>query len=234
MIKIDVRSDIRDITKKLNRLQRSVIPLATAKALTFTAERVQKEQTAMIPKVFSNPTPTTRNAVYKTAATTSKLFSSVYIKDVRGEVKWLLHHIEGGPRLQKGSERRGRMGEWTAAGKNAPRNRYGNITRSTYAKMFADAQLTGRFSGDYSKTKTKAAGGSKLIRYFAGRTRTGKRVIYKRVGGKRSRQVIPMLVETRKPTYKKRWPFFRTGKRQAERIFPELFIKSIRREIAKL
>ena len=236
-ISIDVRTDIKSATKRLTRIQKSVVPLATAKALTFTAEKVQKHQTQLIPKIFSNPTKTTRNAVRKTSATPKKLEASVFIKDVRGEHKWLLHHIEGGPRPQKGSERaagRGRLAPWTAAGKDAKRNRYGNIPRATYAKMFADAQLAGLYSGDYASTTPKRRGGIKKIKYFAGVTRSGKRAIYQRVGGKKSKKIIPVLVEIKKPTYRKRWPFFKVGIKMSRRLFPGLFRKSLTRELARL
>ena len=231
---IDVRSDIKEVTRYLNRVQRKVVPLATAKALTFTAERLQKHHTKLIPQIFSNPTKTTRNAVFKTSATPNRLTSSVFVKDVRGELNWLLHHIEGGPRKQKGSERRTRLGLWTAAGKNAPRNKFGNIPRATYAKMFADAQLAGGFTGDYANTKTKRAGGTKAIKFFAGRTRSGKRAIYKKVGGKRNPRIIPMLVEVRKPRYRKRWPFNKINNSMSKRLFPELFRKQLNRELAKI
>jgi hypothetical protein len=236
-VNINVKADIKEATRYLSRVQRKVVPVATAKALTFTAERVQKEQTRIIPQIFSNPTRTTRKAVYKTTATVAKPTVFVGIKDVRGENRWLEHHITGGARPKKGSERaggRGRLGAWTAMGRDAKKNKFGNIPRATYAKMFADAQLANAFSGDYSSTKTKAAGGTKAINYFAGVTRKGRRAIYKKTGGKRNPKITPMLIEVSRPTYRKRWPFYRVGNKMARRVFPRLFNKQLDRELAKL
>ena len=236
-VNVSVKADIKQATRYLTKVQRKVVPLATAKAITFTAERVQKYQTELIPKIFKNPTKTTRNAVYKTSATVAKPTAFVGIKDVRGEDRWLLHHVQGGPRAKKGSERvngQGRLASWTAMGRDAKRNKFGNITRSTYSKMFADAQLADAYKGDYSSTKTKAAGGTKKIKYFAGVTSKGRRAIYLKSGGKKNPKITPMLVEVSQPMYRKRWPFYTVGNKIARRQFPELFNKQLNRELAKL
>jgi hypothetical protein len=230
-MQISVRTNIKAVRKNLNIVEKQVFPIATAKALTFTAERAQKAVSKQIPQVFSNPTPKTRKSVFKSTATLKKPTASVFLKDVRGEYRWLQHHIDGGARPQKGSERRNRLAPWTAAGKNMTRNQYGNITRGRYAKMFADSQLTGQFSGDYSSTKTKAKGGTKKISYFKTKTRTGKSMI---MWKKNKSTIIPALVETSKPTYRKRWPFYRTVRSVTKRKFPIQLRKSINREVRKL
>ena len=235
-MQIDVRTNIKGIQKNLNIVEKSVFPLALAKALTFTAERIQKEQTRLIPQVFSNPIPKTRKSVFKKTANKNSLTAGTFLKDVRGEYKWMEHHIDGGSRPQKGSERAagtGRIGSWSAMGKDAPRNQYGNITRATYSKMFADVQRAGLYSGDYANTKTKAAGGTKNIKHFMVKGKNGKNIIFKK-SGRGGKNITPMLVETAKPTYRKRWPFYRVARSIAKRQFPILLRKSIDREVKKL
>ena len=141
------------------------------------------------------------------------------------------HHIDGGARPQKGSERRNRIGPWTAMGKDMVKNQFGNITRGRYSKMFADAQTAGGFTGDYANTKSKAAGGTKKIKYFKMRAKSGKQMIMWR---KNKSTIIPALVETAKPTYRIRWPFYRIVDAVTQKRFPLLFKKSLDREVRKI
>jgi hypothetical protein len=231
-MEINVRVDTKQLTRSLKLIQKRHIPMATAKALTFTAERIEKANKKIIPQIFSNPTKVTRNSVWKQPATPNRLYARVFIKDVRGEEKWLMHHVKGGARKKKGSERRGRIGDWTAMGKNAPRNQYGNITRARYSKMFADVQRAGLYSGDYASTKTKAQGGTKKIKYFMRKGKGGKNVIYMK-SGRGGKKITPMLVETKQPTYRKRWPFYKIARSVYKREYDRLFSKQLAREIKK-
>ena len=232
-MQITVKADVKNLTRGLSLIQRRHIPLATAKALTFTAQAIAEKQRKTIPQIFSNPVRQTRKSVFFTKATLKSMSARVYIDDDKGQYKWLQHHIDGGARLQKGSERRNRLGPWTAMGKDAPKNAYGNITRARYSKMFADAQLAGGFTGDYASTKTKAAGGKKQIKYFKGKTKSGKDAIYLKSGGKRNPKITPMLISTSKPTYRKRWPFYKTVGVVSRQQFPIQFTKQLAREIKK-
>jgi len=38
-MEIDVRADVKEATRYLSRVQKRAVPIATAKALTFTAEQ---------------------------------------------------------------------------------------------------------------------------------------------------------------------------------------------------
>ena len=232
-LSIDVRTNIKGVQKNFTRIQKQALPLATAKAMTFTAEKAQKALLAQIPQKFKNPIPATRKSVFKSSATVRNPTAKVFMKDVRGEYRWMEHHIDGGARLQKGSERRNRIGPWTAMGKDMVKNQYGNITKGRYTKMFADAQTASGASGsgDYASTKTKAKGGTKTIKYFKMRSKSGKQMIMWR---KNKKTIIPALVETVKPRYRVRWPFYRIVAAVTQARYPELFRKSLAREVKKL
>ncbi len=54
VFEIDVRLDVKELTKSLNDLQRKQIPFATAQALTRTAQDVQKAEVVNVQRVFEN------------------------------------------------------------------------------------------------------------------------------------------------------------------------------------
>lgn len=53
MLKISVRSNVKEFTRGLTRIQKKQVPFATARALTWTAQDVQKAIMERIPRVFN-------------------------------------------------------------------------------------------------------------------------------------------------------------------------------------
>ena len=231
MVTISVRTDIKDATKYLHGVARKAIPIATAKALTFTAEKAQQEVTRLIPEVFSNPTPFTRNSIRKTTATVSRPEAAVLLKDISlARPHYLLPQIYGGRRPLKRAEKR--LGGYWVPGKDAKRNQYGNLTQGTWSKILADVGRLGLFTGDAANTKRKSLGGKKNIQYFMRRSeKTGRRIIYRVFAGKR---IIPWLVEIGPPHYGVRLPFERIVRNVASQRFDGIFEKQLRRELVKL
>lgn len=53
MIKLDVRSNIKQFSKHLDGIQKKQVPFATARALTWTAQESQKDIQTAIPNIFN-------------------------------------------------------------------------------------------------------------------------------------------------------------------------------------
>ena len=53
MISINVKSNVKQFTKGLRRIEKKQIPFATARALTWTAQDAQKWLIKKIPSIFN-------------------------------------------------------------------------------------------------------------------------------------------------------------------------------------
>ena len=226
-VEIDVRADVKEATRYLNGIQKRAVPIATAKALTFTAERAQKAVTRLIPQVFSNPTPFTRRAIRKETASPNNLHAAVLIKDLSlTQDHYLVVQTDlrtSGRRPKKRHEKRLLGGYWII-GKNAKTNRYGNLTRGTYSKMLADVGGFSQRTGDAANTSRKR----KLYFIIGNKPR---RIIMKRVN---KSTVTPWLVEVSgAPSYGRRLPMNRVTQNMVRTQFRRLFDKAIAREVAR-
>lgn len=229
VVEISVRDNVREAGRYLDRVRKQAVTRAAAKAITFTAERGQKDTEALIPQVFSNPTPFTRRAIRKTTARPSQLEAMVYIKDLSlTRDHYLVVHTTGGGRQQKPSERR--LGWYWVTSKYAETNRYGNLTRGTMSKILADVGALNQYAGDAQNTKGKRQGGRGKT-YFMQRMPDGRRIVFKRVG----RTAVPWLVEVlKRPSYRVRLPLERTVVASVNRNFVPLFNQQLARELEKV
>ena len=75
--RLDVRSNIAELTKNIDDLQKRHIPFVTAFALTKTAQDIKGAEVAVIAEVFDRPTRFTLNALYVKPATKQTLTSAV-------------------------------------------------------------------------------------------------------------------------------------------------------------
>ena len=96
---ISVKSNIKEVTKGLNNIQKKQIPFATARALTFTAKDGAKFINKATTKFIDRPNPFTKKAFAFMKATKQTLTSSVFAKDVQGT--YLKHIIEGTTRNRR-------------------------------------------------------------------------------------------------------------------------------------
>lgn len=214
----------------LNQIHRRIeaghrgVTRASAKALTFTAERAQRKTTKFIPQVFNQPTPFTRKSVRKTSASPHKLESNVFFKDISPTRRHYLEpQVAGGFRPQKAAEKR--FGGYWVPGRDAKLNKYGNLTKGTWSKAIADLQL----ANSTRNTRTKAQGGTKRILYFMRKHKSGKRIIYKKVRG----GIVPWMVEVSRPRYRRRLRFHKIVRNVMAKEYAPLFDKAMQRELAK-
>ena len=118
MIEISVASNIKQVRRELNAMQRKQLPFATALALTRTAQAVQRAETAQIPRKIDRPTPFTQRAIAFDRATKSRLYSVVRVKPV--QAAYLGWQISGGVRRPARSAT-------AVPAKTLKLNQYGNI-----------------------------------------------------------------------------------------------------------
>lgn len=216
---INIEDNIKDVERHLNRIERQHIPLATAKALTFTAERAQKKVAETTRQVFKNPTRFTQRAFRKTSATPRRLEATVYLKDISAvRDHYLEVHTRGGGRPKTRTEQR--LGGYFVRSRHTKRQRF---TRGVMSKILADVGGFNRTSGDAANTMPKAAGGKKRIRYFM-RGAPGHRIIYEKLG---KHNIVPVLVEVKPPRYRVRLPFNKIVKSQVRLHFRKLFHRQL-------
>ena len=104
MMQVSVESNINDVLRKF-RARREQLPVAMAKALTFTAERVRDAEKKAIEGAFDRPTPFTLNSLYLRGATPQRLEARVWLKDLRFREHYLVPQIRGGERPLKRFEK---------------------------------------------------------------------------------------------------------------------------------
>ena len=93
---ISVKTDLKDVTRYLTRIQRKQVPFATALALTTTAKDVQRAETVQLTKKLDRPTPFTKRSMGIKAATKRRLTAEVFIKRI--QARYLQWQIFGGVR----------------------------------------------------------------------------------------------------------------------------------------
>jgi hypothetical protein len=120
MIRIDLSSAMKELTRDLDRLERQQVPFATARALTDVARKAAAVETASLPKTFDSPTRFTLNAFAVIPARKSNLTATLLIKDRQAQY---LGPYEDGGKQWLGTKR----GMLTP--KNVTLNAYGNLTK---------------------------------------------------------------------------------------------------------
>jgi hypothetical protein len=78
---ISIRSNIKQIQKKLSEFAYKQLPFATATALTALAKSVQADEIKNLQSVLKSPSPFTLRSVRMTAARKSNLTATVFVMD---------------------------------------------------------------------------------------------------------------------------------------------------------
>ena len=141
MIEFSVKHDIDAAIRQVEDRFARQIPFATAKALTRTAQDVQRALVDQLPTVFDRPTPFTMRGIGITYATKSTLTSRVFLRDVQRE--YLQLQVTGGTRTPK------KVALVVPSGIDL--NAYGNIPRNKVKALLARKDV---FSG-----KVRGVGG---------------------------------------------------------------------------
>ena len=220
MFTLSVTSNVKQALQRLSAT-RVNIPLATAKALTFTARDVQAAEKTEMSRVFDRPTPFTFNSLYMRGATPSTLEARVYFKDLRASSKnqgrpeqhYLEPQVYGGTRsaklfeiyLRKAGVLPASM--YAMPGRGAKLDAYGNMARGQITQILSALNAAEHSSGYFAnRSKRLGARANKVTaRIFAGRPHPGMPLgVWMRDGAK----LRSLLVFTRAPHYKVRLKFY--------------------------
>lgn len=225
------------------RATQSQIAIASAKALTFTAERVQAAERAEIAKVFDRPTPFTSNSLYLKSATPQSLQARVYFRDLRGSSKnqsrpdahYLEPQVFGGGRVPKLFEvylQRINVlpaGMFAVPGGGARLDSYGNMSigqiNQILSALGAAEHSAGYYANKSRRDRARRNRATDLI--FAGIPRPGMPLgVWQRKGLAR---LTPLLIFVKAPVYRQRYDFFGVAQAVAEREFAPLFDREMQR-----
>jgi len=159
-MKIDIKTNIKEVTKDLSRTQKKQIPFATAMAINSTlgigrgntGKKLDKVLGQQMKAKLDKPRPQTTKAFYRQGATKSKLTGVLGFVD--WAAKFMHFQIEGG---QRSSGKSGKIGVPIKG--NANLNAFGNIPglkNSGYVKGKKQEILTiGKTTGVWEKHKGK-------------------------------------------------------------------------------
>lgn len=230
-MQIDVRSNIKEISRWLDDAQKKQIPFATVYAMTLTARDVAWEEIGVMQRVFDRPTPYTLNALQVKPATTKTRVATVEFKEGFGGTpakRYLNPHVNGGPRSQKSHEQqiapllKGYSYLIPAAG--YPVNAYGNLNGGTIRKIISQLQVSRNPDANASQSSRSKARRSAQAFFVA---QNGKTVMERR-----GKVVRPVLVGIRSPSYSKRFPFYETGAAVVAARLPVNFEVAFQRAMA--
>lgn len=153
-MQVSVRSNSKQFMRQMTKAQRSQLPFATARALTWTAKDAKVAVEKRIGTAFDRPTPYTQKAVATQPATKARQFSRVLIKDRQAE--YLIRQEEGGTRTPKGTA--------LVVPAGIRRNKYGNIARGGVRRLLARQDtFSGVIRGTPGIWQRTRAGGMKLL-----------------------------------------------------------------------
>ena len=180
-VAVNVRANIKQLTRQLSEMAESQIPFATALALTKTAQSAQRSELIAMERQLDRPTPFTKRGVAIRKATKNNLRAMVFIREQQAE--YLDAVINGGTRKPKG-----RAHVLPVATK---RNKFGNIPRGRIKKLLqrddvysdGDAEV----AGIYQRIR---GGGVRLLFAYERTTKYTAQYKFYEVAERRIQQVI--------------------------------------------
>ncbi|HJZ05890.1 MAG TPA: hypothetical protein VJ327_08625, partial [Patescibacteria group bacterium] len=224
----------QDTIKKLQDISAHKVPKVAAMALTATAKEFKKTITDMMPQVFDRPTPYTLKSLYLLPATPSNLTATVWFKwgSLFQTQHYLAPHVYGGGREFKKAEillqnrRLLPQGMYMTAGGGARLNKYGNISGGQMTQILSAVKAFPEVGYMMNITARSRKRNKNPRQYFVGRPGGGNKPlgVWERYGAGR-RHVRPILMFVKKPSYKKRLPFYETAQSMMQPTFRREFIR---------
>ena len=153
-MQLSMDSNIAAFRRKMLKEQKSQLPFATARALTWTGREVKEQTERRIERAFDRPTSFTKRGVAAFPASKSRMYSRVLIKDRQAE--YLSLQETGGTRTPDGRALVVPVGART--------NRYGNLPRGGVRRMLARSDtFSGRVRGVAGIWQRTRGGSVKLL-----------------------------------------------------------------------
>lgn len=132
MLDIDIRTNLREMQRRMTLLEVEQIPYATALALSSLAGEVKDAEVASMATAFDRPTPFTQRSMGIVPARKDRLYAKIYIKDIAAE--YLEPFEFGGPHVL--GQKQGLL-KPVGQGTNA----YGNLSQGTVARLSGRANV---------------------------------------------------------------------------------------------
>jgi hypothetical protein len=247
---MSVKTDFKEVEKRLGVFVRRHIPKATENALNWTAYNAREKVSAATQQVFDKPTTfTIRSSIVIRAKMPTRPSAFVGLKSDIGKggttpSKYLHQSIFGGPRQKKPSERRmpAISGEFLVPSKYTKLNRFGNVQPGKVVKALANARIG---LDQYQHTPR---GQGRKTKYFLGRSTSGRAILFERYkdgtegtgrrrkgskfkGARWQRGIKPFMVQVRQPRYRRIYPYEKIIRATVRRDSVRLYEKALRREI---
>lgn len=275
---LQISIDVSKLARNLTDLQSRHLPFATVVALTWTAKGARKLLYAEMRSKLDKPTQFTVprigsedkdiGSMRVEPATKEKPFAVLKMKDFPAGGQrvatdpLLRHHFYGGARVAKGMELWFRekgllnVGEYLVLGKDAPRDRYGNLGMANWNRMVSHLALTGGglgYARDASMSKASIRHQRKAGMIFWSAGPKAKKLIDLATGieygfpGKPGRQNnLPkgvwvrngmnltcwFIVTRRTPTYQKRFDLEMVARRAVNEGFAKNFRAALKKAVA--
>ena len=242
-MRLEMKDNIDKVLRDTRRISRTKVPVATAKALTFTAERVQQAEKDEMRRVFDRPTRWTLNSVFKRSATPSRLFARVWVKDEFNNKgipasRYLPVHMDGGNRQHKRFEKAlihyGLMPAdmYAVPGQRARIDSHGNMNRGQLLQILSALGAAERTSGfTANRTASSRRRRRNAPDFFVGRPGNGSGPlgVWQRIGtGAR-----PILIFVKRQSYRRRLDWYGVAQRTALKEFEPLFRRALARELER-
>ncbi len=215
---LDVRADIKEVTRYLDRIQKKQIPFAASQALNKTAFYVRGKEQQAAKRKLDRPTPWTLKGFQYRKATKSRLWADVFIEDKRWEyMRW---QVEGGTRQKRASS-----GE--AVPVTIHLNKYGNIPGRYQGKLQNLISRPDTFMGTVKGIKGLWQRGNISAKGQFSMARKRKN------GARAQAKNLKLLVRLEQSvSYKKRLDFKGVAKRHANNRCPWEFKRQMSRALA--
>jgi len=230
-MQIDIRSNIKEVSRWLDDAQKQQVPFATIYAMTLTARDVAWEEIGVMQRVFDRPTPYTLNALQVKPATRNTKMASVEFKEGFGGTpakRFLNPNVNGGPRSQKSHELQIapllKGYSYLVPARGSALNSYGNVSGGSIRKIMSQLRVSPNADANASRSKRSRA------------KRSAQAFFVPKAGGmvleRKGKQVKPVLVGVRSPRYSKRFPFYETAERVVAERLPINFEVAFQRAMA--
>lgn len=198
-----------ELIKTLTKLNSEIMPDVIAESVTRMAHKVRSEIRDEMARVFDRPTRYTLRSMYVKPANKnmSKIFSETGFIDYSSKgtpaAKYIRPEVEGGKRQLKGFELKLKAagilpnGYYTAPGKGAKLNQYGNVSQGTIQQIlsYCKAQRDSR-----QNTKTGTGRRQQRSKFVVMNEENGMAGGVWQIG--RGNSMVPILNFIKQPSYK--------------------------------
>lgn len=154
-LRIDVRGDLKRVTKSLTDFAEKQLPFAIAQTLNAVGKRVQAAEKAQIKAAFPSATPFTVNAVAQRKARKDRQETVISLRDVAAA--YLAPYIIGGKHFLNSRALLNPKAISVNQYGNIPRNRVGQLRGQQSVFIGAVKTKTGTINGVWRRIPGKAA-----------------------------------------------------------------------------